>query len=344
VKPAGDRGRVGARAHERGRARLPLGVTPEMEYVITNVNGRAEYRARPRAPKRGNQIAILIAAAIIVLYGPLRLPFLMSTQQKTLVSRTRATGFLTQVAPYEEVVATLQHLERNGIQYAQVQLSKTSRGAVFHVLPDKRLDGVVVLLDGCGSAIDRHLGPEGRALLQSVGRANFLPMTIELPAVDTAGACPESDALLKRIPDVVESVRRLVRLSGTVGLSLVFATVGDGVTLGVSAMVMQMIEAAMDAEKGGPVAQTATVVYGVRPPDQLLQKWTSILGIQKSVRAILIAPNNSAEDAATRARVARADAALEQNGVSLTRIHRRCNDCLVSAAARRWTPFPSTTR
>lgn len=57
-----------------------------------------------------------------------------------------------------------------------------------HLRPARRLDGVVVLVDGCGSAVDRWLSDGGIAVIRAAGRAHFLPIVVELPG-DSSGRC-----------------------------------------------------------------------------------------------------------------------------------------------------------
>ena len=45
-------------------------------YEIVNVNGRASYTAKPRRARRGNQFAIVIAAVVLLVFGPMNMPFI----------------------------------------------------------------------------------------------------------------------------------------------------------------------------------------------------------------------------------------------------------------------------
>eukprot|EP00038_Savillea_parva_P022502 m.37782 g.37782 ORF g.37782 m.37782 type:complete len:80 (+) comp5579_c0_seq1:273-512(+) len=55
-----------------------------MEYSLSTVNGQSVYTALPRRPKRNNQAALLIAAVVLLIYGPLKIPFVHK--------KTRAIG------------------------------------------------------------------------------------------------------------------------------------------------------------------------------------------------------------------------------------------------------------
>jgi hypothetical protein len=190
------------------------------------------------------------------------------------------------------------------------------------------LDGVVVLLDGCGGTIDRLLSPAGETVLQAAGRAHYLPVTVEFPG-DAAGRCPSRISPNIVIADLVASINHLVQLSGTVGLPLVFAGVGDGVPFAGMAQVLRMMQVSRKAENGGAVELTAGIVYGTHIPVQLNQMWTGILGVQATVHVVLITPPTSSADVADQDNVAREDAALVARGVTVQRIARDCDECML---------------
>eukprot|EP00038_Savillea_parva_P022503 m.37784 g.37784 ORF g.37784 m.37784 type:complete len:330 (+) comp5579_c0_seq2:273-1262(+) len=288
-----------------------------MEYSLSTVNGQSVYTALPRRPKRNNQAALLIAAVVLLIYGPLKIPFVHK--------KTRAIGAVdshTQVDSYDDVLRSMQHRQYEDLKYSQVTLSKTSRGAVFHALTSRRLEGIVVITDGCGPTIDRLLTADGVGVLRGAGRAFYLPMVVEYPGSPT-GACPRHFAPQQAAQDIVTSLDRLTRLSGTAGLPVVFAGQGDdGLRVAIAATMIYMIQASRDAESGKKVALTGVVAYSsVTPPEFTQRSVRSFLGVQHAMHLAMVTPSSapaasSAQDAETKA--------LETNGVQVLWVQRSC--------------------